>query len=147
MKNYLLAAIIVVSVLLVAYQTYHVQRIIESGNVCGCSFPVPLYIPTFFAVGVLTGIAIMKLVPERAKGYNLDAIARLFDKEEEWFIVSTVLERGSILQSEVSERFGKVRTSRAVAALEAKEIIRRERVGRTYVILPGPALRDLIGGA
>lgn len=144
MKNYVLAAIVIASVLLVAYQTYHVQRIIESGNVCGCSFPVPLYIPTFFAVGVLAGIAIMKLVPERAKGYNLDAIARLFDREEEWFIVRAVLEKGSILQSEVSERFGKVRASRAVAALETREVIRRERVGKTYVILPGPALREIL---
>lgn len=144
MKNYVLAVIVIASVLLVAYQTYHVQRIIESGNVCGCSFPVPLYIPTFFAVGVLAGIAIMKLVPERAKGYNLDAIARLFDREEEWFIVRAVLEKGSILQSEVSERFGKVRASRAVAALETREVIRRERVGKTYVILPGPALREIL---
>lgn len=146
MRKYIPAGILIASTLLVAYQTYHVQQIIASGNVCGCSFPVPLYIPTFFAVGIIAGIALLKLFPKggNASHYDLDRIATLFDKEEEWFIVRSVLEKGSILQSRVSERFGKVRASRAVAALEARDVIRRERVGKTYIILPGPALKDVI---
>lgn len=145
MKRYVPAAIVVLSTLLVAYETYHVQQIISSGNVCGCSFPVPLYIPTFFAVGVVTGVALLLLFSRTGqRNYDLDGIARLFEKEEEWFIVRSILERGSVLQSEVSERFGKVRASRAAAALEARDVIRRERVGKTYVILAGPALKDLL---
>jgi len=144
-KRYLPAGIVVLATLLVAYETYNVQQVISSGNVCGCSFPVPLYIPTFFAIGVVTGVALLLLFSSRTSSdYDLDSIARLFDKEEDWFIVRSILEHGSVLQSEVSERFGKVRASRAVAALESREIIRRERVGKTYVILAGPALKDLL---
>jgi uncharacterized membrane protein len=144
-RRYVPAIILTISVLIVAYETYYVQQLIANGNVCGCSFPVPLYIPTFFAVGVLAGIALVKLLPEHPQDrYDLDAIAKLFEKEEEWFIVRSIMERGSILQSEVSERFGKVRASRAVGALEAREIVRRERVGKTYVILPGPALKEML---
>ncbi len=139
------AGIVLLATILVAYETYYVQQIISSGNVCGCSFPVPLYIPTFFAIGVVTGAALILLFPHvEQRSYDLDSIARLFDKEEEWFIVRSILERGSVLQSEVSGRFGKVRASRAVAALETKEIVRRERVGKTYVILAGPALKNLL---
>ena len=145
MRKYVAAALISLSALVTAYATYFVAEAISNGTFCAMDLPIPLYLPLFYALGVGAGLLVHQLFRGfESAGMDLDAIARLFDKEEEWFIVQSVLERGSILQSEVSERFGKVRASRAVAALESKDIIRRERVGKTYVILAGPALKELL---
>jgi len=146
MRKYVAATLIVFSVLVTAYATYYIADAINRGTFCALDLPIPLYIPLFFALGLGSGLLLHSIFAEDGRApLDLDAVARLFEKEEEWYIVRSVLEEGSILQSNVSERFGKVRASRAVAALEAREIIRRERVGRTYVILAGPALIELTG--
>jgi len=145
MKRYIAATLIVFSVLVTAYATYYIADAINRGTFCALDLPIPLYIPIFFTLGLGSGLLLHRLFGDEKTIPDLDAIARLFEREEEWYIVRSVLEKGSILQSDVSERFGKVRASRAVAALEAKEIIRRERVGKTYIILAGPALRELMG--
>ena len=155
MKAYVAAGILVAAVLITAWQTYYVATLVASGNVCGCAIPVPLYIPLFFALGVVAGIALLKIISASGpcRGISVgsarvspDSIAKLFNREEEWYIVREILEKGSILQSDVSKRFGKVRSSRAVAALESRDVVSRERVGRTYVLLAGPALRALVSG-
>ncbi|NPA76817.1 MAG: MarR family transcriptional regulator [Candidatus Diapherotrites archaeon] len=145
MRNYVAAALIAVSALATAYATYYAAEAISNGTFCAMDLPIPLYIPIFYALGVGAGLLVQELFRKPASGdVDLDAVARLFDREEEWYIVRELLTKGSVLQSDVSERFGKVRASRAVAALEAKDLIRRERIGKTYVILAGPALRSLL---
>ncbi len=145
MKKYVPVIVAAIIVLFTAYSTYYVSDALNKGVFCALSLPIPLFIPLFFILGLVVGAIFTWLYSISSRsGVDLESIARLFDREEEWFIVRSILERGSVLQSEVSERFGKVRASRAVAALEAKEIIRRERVGKTYVILAGPVLMGAI---
>lgn len=145
MRKYAAAALISLSALVTAYATYYVAEAISNGTFCAMDLPIPLYLPLFYALGVTAGLLIHELFRSPASAdVDLDAVARFFDKEEEWFIVREILTKGSVLQSDVSDHFGKVKTSRAVAALEAKDLVRRERVGKTYVILAGPALKDLL---
>ncbi len=142
-EKYVVGALIGAVVLITAYSTYYISDAIQRGVFCALDLPIPVFIPLFFLLGLFTGLLIHRLFESRPVPPR--AVASLFDKEEEAFIIQTILERGSILQSEVSHRFGKVRASRAVAALEARELVRRERVGKTYVIVAGPALRKVLG--
>jgi len=138
-ENYVILGVLALSVLITAYSTYYVSDALRRGIFCALNLPIPLFIPFFFLIGLVAGVLVHKLF-ETPPRVDPSTVAALFNKEEEVFIVENVLKNGSVLQSEVSRRFGRVRATRAVAALEAKDIIRRERVGKTYVLLPGPAL-------
>jgi hypothetical protein len=134
----------------VSFATFYVQIEIERGNVCGCTIPIPMFIPMFSSLGILVGSGVYYfLFPKLEKRKASVEVfwkhfLSLLDEDERYVVEKLLNNGGEVLQSIISRELGKVKTFRIVERLEKKGLIEKERYGKTYIIKLGKGLKEFI---
>jgi len=152
MKKYLILTTFLLAsfVFCVSFATFYVQIEIERGNVCGCTIPIPMFIPMFSSLGILVGSGVYyflfsKLEKRRASVEMCRKhFLSLLGGDERYVVENLLKNGGKVPQSIISRELGKVKTFRVVRRLEKKGLIEKERYGKTYIIKLGKELKEFI---
>jgi len=124
----------------VSFGTLYVQTHISDGTVCSCTLPIPLLIPTFSSLGVFVGSLVYYLmfarIKETEKRSTQDArnLLDMLQNDEKKMIEKIVENNGEITQSKLSSVFGKVKTFRLLETLRKRNVIVKEKYGKTNMI-------------
>lgn len=141
---------IAVFAFLVSFSTLYAQTHIVEGTACSCTLPIPLLIPTFSSLGVFVGSFVYYLmfsrIRETEKKSSRDALSLLgMLRDDERKIIEKIVEsNGEITQSKLSSFFGKVKTFRVLEALRRRNVITKERYGKTNRIKLNKPFRDIL---
>jgi uncharacterized membrane protein len=133
----ILGILISTFVFAVSFATLYAQIHIEEGNVCSCTLPIPLLIPTFASFGVLIGLISYYLVSPiilRRCSQNLGTFLEILDPREKEIIQLLIENKGEISQAKISKKLGKVRAFRVLEKLKARGIIEKEKKKKTNKI-------------
>ncbi|MBD3155686.1 MAG: hypothetical protein GF368_03455 [Candidatus Aenigmarchaeota archaeon] len=68
----------------------------------------------------------------------------LLQEDEKKFILNIVENKGEILQSKLSKKFGKVKTFRTLEGLRKRGIVTKEKYGRTNKIKLEEDFKDIL---
>jgi uncharacterized membrane protein len=145
-------AIILLSgfVFAVSFGTLYAQTHIIEGTACSCTLPIPILIPTFSSLGLLIGSIVyyfMSPKMEEGREKQVQTFFSLVDilKSDEKEIVKKLLEnKGEMLQSKLSQSFGKVKTFRILENLKKRGVIEKEPYGKTNIIRLGEKFRQIL---
>ena len=136
-KVVIIAIILAGFVFAVSFSTLYVQVHIYEGTACTCTLPIPLLIPTFSSLGIFVGLIVYCLMfprieesKERLKK-DLEVLLELLKEEEREVIRELIRNKGKILQSKLSSKFGKVKSFRIVENLRRRGIVEKEAYGKT----------------
>jgi uncharacterized membrane protein len=141
-KKKSIIAIILLSgfIFAVSFSTLYAQTNISQGTACSCTLPIPLLIPTLSSLGLLMGSVVYYFMFPKVEESKEKQVQMVFSLVEmlnpnEKDIVRKLLEnRGQILQSRLSQLFGKVKTFRILENLKKRGIIEKEPYGKTNII-------------
>jgi uncharacterized membrane protein len=134
----------------VSFSTLYAQTHIIEGTACSCTLPIPVLIPTFASLGLLIGSVLYYFMSpkiEENKEKQIQLIFSLIDmlNPEEREIVKKLFEdKGEILQSKLSQSFGKVKTFRILESLRRRGVIEKEPYGKTNVIKLSEKFRNIL---
>jgi hypothetical protein len=117
------------------FSMYVISHMVQ-GIICNYVSLAPYLLPVSYVLGFFLGYSLIQIKSER-KPVEL---AELFEGVEKEVVLVTI--RGGT-QAEVARTAGKVRTHRAVRALENKGVVTREKAGNTYLLKPGRKLQKL----
>lgn len=96
---------------------------------CPLTYSLPLLIPLFFSFGFLSG---MRYGKEASEGKNL---VKGLEGDERRIVEILLAKGGKAFQREIAREIGAVRTTRALKKLEAKGIVKRERIGKVNLVI------------
>ncbi len=96
---------------------------------CPLTYSLPLLIPLFFSFGFLSG---MRYGEEKTDGKGL---VKGLEGDERRIVEILLSKGGKAFQREIAREVGAVKTTRALKRLEAKGIVRRERVGKVNLVI------------
>ncbi|MCD6495886.1 MAG: hypothetical protein J7K54_01310 [Candidatus Aenigmarchaeota archaeon] len=137
-KLIIVVMILSVFVFIVGVSSFYVQTQIETGNVCGCSIPITLFIPFLASVGLFIGTMIYYLlIPARPDGrIDRNVILGLFAHDERKVVSYLIEKNGSALQSAIVSGTGlsKVKVFRILERLSSKGITSKSPHGKTNMI-------------
>ncbi len=134
----------------VSFATLYAQTHIVGGSACSCTLPIPVLIPTFSSLGVFVGSFVYYLMSSRLKETErqstLDArkLLELLQNDERKILEKIVENKGEILQSKLSRKFGKVKTYRTLGGLRKRGIITKDKHGKTNKISLTGDFRDIL---
>jgi hypothetical protein len=152
LKRKSLMAIILLSgfIFAVSFSTLYAQTHIIEGTACSCTLPIPVLIPTFASLGLLIGSILYYFMSpkiEESKEKQIQLIFSLVEmlNPEEKEVVKKLLEnKGEILQSKLSQSFGKVKTFRVLENLRKRGVIEKEPYGKTNVIKLSEKFKNIL---
>jgi len=154
MKNksvgYLILGIAVLMMVIVLIFNFGLRDIVSQTCTHGpeCSMYDTIEIQTYFSLAI-AGIVVViglflifskpdekiitKLIKEKKKKLNLEGL----EKEEKDIVQYIIEEGGAVFQSTLMEKFdiGKVKTTRVLDKLEAKQLIERKRRGMNNIVV------------
>ena len=136
-KVVIIAIILAGFVFAVSFSTLYVQVHIHEGTACTCTLPIPLLIPTFSSLGIFVGLIVYYLMFPRIEESkerlrkDLEVLLELLKEEEREVIKELIRNKGKILQSKLSSKFGKVKSFRIVENLRRRGIVEKEAYGKT----------------
>src|SRR3989344_2642849 len=154
MKNksvgYLIIGIAVLMIAIVLIFNFGLRDIVSQTCTHGpeCSMYDTIEIQTYFSLAI-AGIVVViglflifskpdekiitKLIKEKKKKLNLEGL----EKEEKDIVQYIIEEGGAVFQSTLMEKFdiGKVKTTRVLDKLEAKQLIERKRRGMNNIVV------------
>lgn len=115
---------------------------------CGCPKVISynfLYIFIFLSIvfigSLIYYLASLKIDTQKSVlKKNLALVLNFLDKDEKKFLNSIIESKGEILQSELTKKFGKLKSWRVVKRLNDKNIISIENLGKTNKIILKPEL-------
>ncbi|MEM5773034.1 MAG: hypothetical protein QW040_02290 [Candidatus Aenigmatarchaeota archaeon] len=134
----------------VSFSTLYAQTHIIEGTACSCTLPIPVLIPTFASLGLLIGSTLYYFMSPKIEENKEKQIQALFSlveilSPEEREIVKKLIEnKGEILQSKLSQSFGKVKTFRVLENLKRRGVIEKEPYGKTNMIKLNEKLRSIL---
>ena len=130
--------ILSIFVFIVAFSSLYVQTQIETGNVCGCLIPLPLFIPFLAAVGMFIGTLIFHLFSPSMKKekINKEPLMMLLDVNEREVVKKIIENKGKISQARLvnETNLSKVQVFRALEKMKSKNIVAKNPKGKTNII-------------
>lgn len=140
-KKAIIATIILTGfIFAVSFSTLYAQVHIYEGTACTCTLPIPLLIPTLSSLGIFVGSIVYYLMfpkieesKEKSKK-DLEVLLEMLREDEREVVKSLIENKGKILQSKLSSKFGKVKSFRIVENLRRRGIIEKEAYGKTNMI-------------
>jgi uncharacterized membrane protein len=147
-KNTIVVVILITGFIFgVSFSTLYAQTHIVAGTACGCTLPIPILIPTFSSLGVFIGSIVyylmfpkieekrtrIKEIKERYET-NLETVLDMLEKNEKQVIEELMKNKGKVLQSKLSKQLGKVKAFRTVENLRKRDIVEKERYGKTNYV-------------
>jgi len=134
-------------VLIVGISSFYVQIQIETGNVCGCLIPIPVFIPFLASVGLFIGTLVYYFFTPRLEGKKIDknVILRVFDSDEKDIINFLLENKGKTTQSKIAKgtSLSKVKVFRIIERLIKKGVVLKSPLGKTNLIALNESLLDL----
>lgn len=134
-------------VLIVGISSFYVQIQIETGNVCGCLIPIPVFIPFLASVGLFIGTLVYYFFTPRLEGKKIDknVILRVFDSDEKDIINFLLENKGKTTQSKIAKgtSLSKVKVFRIIERLIKKGVVLKSPLGKTNLITLNESLLDL----
>lgn len=131
-------AIIAGFIFLVSAIALYVQtQITEYGF---CPIPVPVLVPAFASLGVFIGsltyyFMFIRLEESKEKRSEIvQSMLEMLHVDEKEIIKKIIENKGEILQSKLSDVFGKVKTFRIIENLARRGIVSKESYGKTNKI-------------
>lgn len=106
-----------------------------------CSYVamMPYFLPISFVLGFLFGYAIPQIT--KKEKLKFEDVANLFEGEERELILAALNNK---MQSEVSEKMGKVRVFRTLRKLTTNGLVEKEKEGNSYRLKAGRKLKQLL---
>ena len=135
-KVMLITLVLSLFVFVVSIISIYVQEVISTGNVCGCTIPLPLFIPFIASLGLFIGTLMYHLLVPVKEPINKKAVLALLNDEERKLIEALIHHKGSTSQANLVRITGipKIRVSRMLKRLEQKKIIKKRPYGKTNMI-------------
>ncbi|HDR53277.1 MAG TPA: hypothetical protein ENN60_01205 [archaeon] len=116
------------------YVTGHLAQ----GILCSYVYLTPYFLPVAYILGFLFGYAIPQITQKERDPKQL---AGLFEGDEREAVM-VALEGKT--QADLSSKIGKVRAHRTIRKLETTGLVQKERVGRSYRLVPGARLKKVL---
>jgi len=142
----ILGLLISMFVFSVSFATIYAQIHIIEGTACYCTIPIPILIPTFASLGLVIGLTTYLIVtrnPE-VKTMKKEDFLKLFDQEERAVIEEILENGGSVTQSKISRKIGKVKAFRILENLRRKGVIEKEKYGKTNRVMLKKEYLDVV---
>ena len=139
--------ILSVFVLIVSVSSFYVQTEISSGNACGCSIPIPLFIPFLASIGLFMGTMIYYLLSPKFDKKKIDKNSLLnFLEGDERKVFGVVLDKKEINQAQLvrETNLSKVKISRIIKRFENKGLIEKVSIGKINMIKLNKKISELI---
>ncbi len=139
--------ILSVFVLIVSVSSFYVQTEISSGNACGCSIPIPLFIPFLASIGLFIGTLIYYMFSPRFEKNKLDKKSLLnFLGGDERKVFGVMLDKKEINQAQLvrETNLSKVKVSRIIKRFENKGLIEKISIGKINMIKLKREISELI---
>ncbi len=139
--------ILSVFVLIVSISSFYVQTEISSGNACGCSIPIPLFIPFLASIGLFMGTMVYYLISPKFDKKKIDKNSLLnFLDGDERKVFGIVLDKKEINQAQLvrETNLSKVKVSRIIKRFENKGLIEKVSVGKINMIKLNKKISNLI---
>ncbi len=124
----------------VSFSTLYAQTHVSQGQVCSCTLPIPILIPTLSSLGIFVGSIVYYLLFPKIEKYrgkyvkDTRALIDLLTHEEAKLIRMIVENGGKITQSKLSSELGAVKVHRTLKDLELRGIVDKEPHGKTNMI-------------
>jgi hypothetical protein len=152
LKKKSLIAVILLSgfIFAVSFSTLYAQTHIIEGTACSCTLPIPVLIPTFASLGLLIGSVLYyfmspKIEENKEKQIQLIfSLVEMLSPEEKEIVKKLFENKGEILQSKLSQSFGKVKTFRVLENLRKRGVIEKEPYGKTNVIKLSEKFKNIL---
>ncbi len=127
------AMVIVIFVLIVSMSSWYVWNEIYFGDICSCALPLPILIPVLASVGLLAGTVIYYIFSPDGKGRPGGDPLVLMEPDERAIMKVIISNGGKVPQSRIVEETGlsKVKVFRTIEKLKRREIICKEKFGKT----------------
>jgi uncharacterized membrane protein len=142
--------ILAVFTFIVAASSLYVQTEIQQGNVCGCIIPLPLFLPFLASVGLFIGTLIYYLFSPRfeIKQNKKDFVVNLLDLlgSDESKIIRVLIDNNCELsQAKIAKltNLNKVKVFRILENLRKRNIIEKQKRGKTNIIVLNEKIRKL----
>ena len=122
----------------VSFSTLYVQTHIIEGTACACTLPIPVLIPTFSSLGVMIGSVVYYFMFPKITDKNVESTRIMLDmlQPDEKNILNKIVDnKGEMTQSKLSSQFGKVKTFRVIETLIKRNIVHKEKYGKTNKII------------
>ena len=149
-KNLIAVMLLSGFIFAVSFSTLYAQTHIIEGTACSCTLPIPILIPTFASLGLLIGSILYyfmspKIEESKEKQVQLlFSLIEILNPEEREIVKKLIENKGEILQSKLSQSFGKVKTFRVLEALKARNVIEKEPYGKTNLIKLSEKFRNIL---
>jgi len=134
----------------VSFGTLYTQTHINQGTVCSCTLPIPILIPTFSSLGVFVGSFVYFLMFSKIKDTKVQStedakkLLDLLQNDEKRILSELVKNKGEVLQSKLSKKFGKVKVFRTLEGLKQRKIITKKDHGRTNKIILNESFKEVL---
>jgi len=147
MENKVVMGLVLIAgfIMVVSAASVYIQSEIYSGAVCGCAFPIELLVPMMASGGFILGSLVYYFISGHEKK-DLSPILGLLDYDQRVVIEKLAKSGGSMKQARLVSAIGlnKVKVSRVISSLEAKDVIEKRRSGVTNIIELKPALKKVL---
>ncbi|MEM7826568.1 MAG: hypothetical protein QW451_02995 [Candidatus Aenigmatarchaeota archaeon] len=149
-RNIILVILLSGFIFAVSLSTLYAQTHIIEGTACSCTLPIPVLIPTFASLGLLIGSVLYYFMSpkiEESKEKQVQALfslVEILNPEEREILKKLIENKGEILQSKLSQSFGKVKTFRILENLRKRGVIEKEPYGKTNVIKLNEKIRSIL---
>lgn len=134
----------------VSFFTLYAQTHIAEGTACACTLPIPVLIPTLSSLGILVGSVVYYMIfpkireTEKKVAEDSRVLLDMLQPDEKTIIRQLVENKGEMLQSKLSRKFGKVKIFRIIEGLRKRGIVDKEQYGKTNRIKLSGKFREVL---
>lgn len=140
--------VISVFVMIVGISSLYVQEMISSGNACGCTIPLTLFIPFLASIGLFIGTLVFYLYsPDfKQKGMEPEDLLFFFDGNERELMEKILKKKGSCTQAYLTRntKMTKVQVYRSLSKLKKRGIINKKKHGKTNRIILKKKIKQIL---